>query len=262
MKSRIVFFTFSIVIFSSCGAGLLPDMSRSLDEPVVRKPEVSSFITENTISVRWKEDEGTDEFILYRKPDNLTADYEIVYRGSAREYTDTGVEGGAQYLYTLGNVRGTRHFGPSDAVLGVGSDVRRDEYEPNDGREEATELSTDITANIFFYAAYSGETVEDADWYVMTVPPKMQANIIFIQQDFLGSGPTHMDLYLENESRDHIDNGDTIVLANNTLAAKDLRFRISPNDQQFFTDYSLVGGALKVYVLKIHSFTSLSRGGV
>ena len=242
---------------SGCGIGLLSDMSRSLDDPVVREPDAESFVTENTITVRWEEDAGTDEFVLFRAVDSISPSYEIVYRGTSLEYADSGLDDGDRYLYALGNTRGTRLFGPSGAVLGVGSDVRRDEYEPNDERESATELSTDLTANIFFFSAYSGATAEDLDWYVVTVPPQRQANIVLVQRNLVGSGFSYMDIYIENESVEPITSGSAIAVPNYEFIEKEIRFRISPNAQRFFSAYSLAGGGLEVYDLSLSSITEI-----
>ena len=256
-RIEIAAFVLSQIAFAGCDAGLLLEMSRSIDDPVVREPEVDSFVTESTINVRWEADEGTDEFVLFRAVDNSTLSYEIVYRGTSLEYIDTGIGDGDRYLYTLGNARGSQIFGPSEAVMGVGSDVRRDEYEPNDTRENATELSTDLTANIFFYSAYSGETVEDTDWYVMSVPPRRQANIVLVQRGLSGTGSSYMDIYIENESVEPITSGSTIAIPNYEFTEKRILFRISPSAQQFYNAYSLAGGGLEVYDLSLSSVTEI-----
>ena len=120
----------------SCSEGLLGDMLRVLTDPVVEGPSVVSFGKEQTIEITWKADPGADEYILYKAEDALLPVYEILYQGTDLSLIDTDITAEHRYLYTLGKVRGTVLFGPSDPVMGVGSNVIQDDLEGNNVKEK------------------------------------------------------------------------------------------------------------------------------
>ena len=161
----------------SCSEGLLGDMLRVRTDPVVEGPSVVSFGKEQTIEITWKADPGADEYILYKAEDALLPVYEILYQGTDLSLIDTDITAEHRYLYTLGKVRGTVLFGPSDPVMGVGSNVIQDDLEGNNVKEKAAKLVWDLNANLFYYRSNNGEKLEDLDWYSITVPPRRKAMI-------------------------------------------------------------------------------------
>jgi len=201
--------------------GLLGDILRVNTDPVVEVPSVTSFEKEETIEITWNADPGADEYILYRAEDAVIPVYKILYQGTSLSLTDTDVTGEHRYLYTLGKVRGTVLFGPSDPTLGVGSNVIQDNLEGNNIKEKATILVWDLDSNLYYYRSNDGEEIEDLDWYSIYVPPRRKAMII-VTQDGLGSGAdSWMNYYLEGHVPETIVNSNAIRVMGLILGTKD-----------------------------------------
>jgi hypothetical protein len=124
----------------SCGAGLLSDMGRSLEDPRLAAPSVASFADEHRIDVSWAADADADLCVLERAPDAAVPSWETIYRGTGTRYADTKCSDQGRYLYRLTELRGERSFGPSEAVPGVAGATCRDALEPDDEEPEATPL--------------------------------------------------------------------------------------------------------------------------
>lgn len=253
----LVIIALSFIMFS-CSEGLLGDILRIITDPFVEVPSVVSFEKEETIEISWNADPGADEYILYRAVDTAIPVYEILYQGTDLFLFDTDVINGAgnRYLYTLGKVRGTKLFGPSDPALGVGSMVIQDELENNDIKGRATRLIWDLDANLFYYLSYSGAEVKDYDWYNVTVPPRRQANIVVTQEDLVVEN-TWMYFALEGHETDPIINNFEIPIKNYTYEEKVFYFIISPIHGSFYADPPAAGGGLINYHIFIKSITGL-----
>ncbi len=258
MKIRSLVIIVISLIMLSCSEGLLGDMLRVITDPVVEVPSVTSFVKEETIEISWDDDPGADEYILFRAVDTAVPVYEIIYQGTNLSVIDTDVINGAgnRYLFTLGKVRGTRLFGPSDPVLGVGSMVIQDELENNDTKVKSTKLIWDLDANLYYYLSYSGAEVEDYDWYNVTVPPRRQANIVITQENLVGLN-TWMYLSLEGHLPEIIANSTGIPLKNYSYEEKNFYFMISPIPAEFYADPPTAGGSLINYHIFVESITGL-----
>jgi len=257
MKIQLLLITFFLLFILSCSEGLLNDMLRVITDPVVEEPCVVSFEKEETIEISWNADAGADEYILYRAEDALTPVYEILYQGTRLSLTDTDVTGEHRYLYTLGKVRGTVLFGPSDPTLGMGSKVIQDNLEGNNVKEKATTLVWDLDANLYYYRSNDGEEIEDFDWYLLTVPPRRKAMII-VTQDGLGSGAdSWMNYYLEGHVTETIINSNAIPVENYSYDEKTFYFLISPKSSEFIGEPTLGGGGLINYRVSLNSIQSL-----
>ena len=245
------------LVMLSCSEGLLSDMLRVNTDPVVELPSVVSFEKEETIEISWNADSGADEYILFRAEDALLPVYEIIYQGTGLSLTDTDITGEHRYLYTLGKVRGTLLFGPSDPILGVGSNVIQDNLEENNVKEMAAKLVWDLDANLYFYRSNNGEEIEDYDWYFVTVPPRRKAMII-VTQSGIGSGAdSWMEYYLEGHVTETIVNSNAIPIENYSYEEKTFYFLISPNSSEFIGDPTLGGGGLINYRVSLNSIQSL-----
>lgn len=257
MKIRPLIIVVFLLFTLSCSESLLNDMLRANRDPVVELPSVVSFEKEEIIEIRWNADPGAEEYILYRAEDTLTPVYEIVCQGTSLSLTDTDVTDEHRYLYTLGKVRGTELFGPSDPVLGVGSSVIQDNLERNNVKEAAAELVWDLDANLYYYRSNNGEEIEDYDWYFVTVPPRRKAMII-VTQSGMGSGAdSWMEYYLEGHVTETIINSNAVSIENYSYDEKNFYFLISPNSSEFIGDPTLGGGGLINYRVSLNSIQSL-----
>lgn len=248
-----------MAFLASCGDGLFFDMDRVNRDPVISKPAARSFIDEYRIYVTWDADEAADEYVLFRAEDTAFSTYSIVYRGTDTSYTDLDRGDDIRYLYTLGKIKGQQLFGPSDPVLGVGSSVCRDEHEENDDKNLAVLLLSGLTANIYYYQDSNGNNIEDIDWYSITIPPHMRANILIVQTSFIGdpSENSPMFFYLEGSDPYPIVSDATNPVENLTNEEKTYLFRVSPDPSEFVSNPDLSGGALIDYKVILHSIENL-----
>lgn len=251
----LIIFLFSLLLLS-CSEGLLGDMLRVITDPVVVEPSVTSFEKEETIKITWNADPGADEYILYKAEDAFLPVYEIIYQGPELSVSDTDVNDENLYIYTLGKVRGTKLFGPSDPVLGVGSTVLKDEHETNDKKENSTRLVWDLDANLYYYISHNRSEVKDYDWYHVTVPPNRQANIVLVQNGLV-IGNTWMNFSLESQPPEPITNNQAIHIRNTTLEEKTYNFLISPIPEDFYGDPPTSSGSLINYRIFVDSITGI-----
>ncbi len=246
-----------ISVFVSCREGLLTDMERVIEDPVVVRPGVDSFSEEGVIKISWEEDLGADEYVLYRAVDTAVPVYGIIYRGSNLLFEDRGVETGNRYLYTLAKIRGERVFGPSGASLGAESGIVLDEYEDNGTKEKATLLEWDLQSNLYYYQSYGEEKIEDYDWYRVEVPPRRKAMVV-VTQDGLNSGDSSWIIfYLEGHTSFTVTNGDAVEIPNYNYETKELYFCISPRASGFVTDLTKGGGGFITYTVSLSQITGI-----
>jgi len=241
----------------SCSEGLLSDMLRVNTDPVVEEPIVSSFEKEETIEIFWNTDPGADEYILYRAEDSLIPVYEILYQGTSCSLIDTDITGEHRYLYTLGKIRGTVLFGPSDPILGVGSNVIQDKLEGNNIKEKASPLVWDLDANLYYYRSYNDEEIEDMDWYSVSIPPRRKAMIVVTQEGLASGADSWMNFYLEGHVTETIVNSNAISVENYSYEETIFYFLFSPNSSEFIGDPTLGGGGLINYRVSLNSIQSL-----
>lgn len=246
-----------IGVFSGCAEGLLLDrMLRPNRDPEVNAPEVISFEKENLISVRWREDTAADSYILHRALDGVKLNWEQIYIGRALRYDDTEVPHGQRRFYRMSAARGEKVFGPSADVMGVGADMRRDDYEPNDTRGQAALLTADLSATLWFFTANNGREMVDTDWYKVRVPPRRQANIIVT--DTVNTGKDKYILqYRDGSNVTEVVSGFAFALPNRGYREAEMMLRITPNPQTFYKNQGLAGGRIITYDISLHSITEL-----
>jgi len=248
------------LLAASCGGGLLSELGRPLGDPSTAAPAVASFIAENRVEVSWPVDVNTDQFILERAADAAALSFQAVYTGTDTTYTDTQCSDQERYLYRLTRTRGTRSFGPSEAVMGVASSVCRDSLEPNDQEAAATPLGSTLAANLYYYCSLAqpaGVSLvqQDVDWYAVSVPAHRQANIVVTQGSLAGgSVSTWMYFYLKGANPVQIVNNQAIPLPNYADQAVSFRFKVYPVPSSFTVGG---GGSLITYTISLNSITSL-----
>ncbi len=249
------------LLFSSCsGDGLLHEMSRTLGDPDLVMPAVSSFVTENHIKLSWPADANADQYILQKALDATNPVYSVAYSGTGTQYDDMRCNDQERYLYRLTKTRGDRSFGPWDAVMGVASAVCRDALEPNDIESQATTLTSAFAANLYYYSSEAQQNgavlvQQDVDWYSVSVPPHRQANIV-ITQDGLSTGSVNTWMYFYQKSFNPVQivNNQAIVVRNySDTATQTFLFKIYPIPSSFAVNG---GGSLITYTVSLNSITS------
>ena len=246
-----------LLFLVSCSQGLLSDLSRVITDPVVKVPKVVSFTNDDSVIVSWDKDPGADEYLLYRALDVSVPVYDRVYRGRELTFEDRDTTEGYRYLYTLTKVRGTKLFGPSDAVLGVVSGVVPDSLEDNNTKDKASHLEWDLQSNLYYYQAYGNEKLVDYDWYSVTVPPRRKAIIVITQDGLAGGAASWMTYSQEGHSSATATNGDGIEIPNYTYGEKTFYFRISPRASEFVSDLTRGGGGFINYTVSLNQITGL-----
>jgi hypothetical protein len=247
-------------LMCSCGDGFLPDAGRALGDPAVVAPAVTSFVKENYVEVSWPQDANADHYILQRAQDSATPIYAEIYTGSGTAYEDANCTDQGRYLYRMIRTRGTKSFGPSDAVMGVASAVSRDALEPNDSESEATTLTSTLAANLYYYSSVVQQNgapmvEQDVDWYSVSIPPHRKANIV-VTQDGLQGGSTNtwMYFYLKGANPAQIVNNQAIVITNySDVSAMTFLFKIYPIPSSFAVNG---GGSLITYTVSLNSIMS------
>ena len=254
--SRLRAAAFAMLVLAGCGPDLLVDLDRVEDDPVVTAPSAASFAAELTIDVSWDTDPGADRYVLERAADAVAPVWAQVYAGIGTALRDTSCADQGRYLYRLTKTRGSRSFGPSAAVLGVGSATRADALEPNDTESLATDLAYDRSANLYYYRSYSAEVVQDRDWYTVTVPPRRIAEIV-VTQAGLAATDTYMMFALTGSVPQQIINNAALPIANSAYEARTFAFQIYPNPDEFVAGPSLAGGSTIDYTVSLYRIVSL-----
>jgi hypothetical protein len=240
----------------------LPELDRVLRDPQPSPPRVSCLQQELRIEVSWDADPAAEGFVLERVEDSLVQAYAVVYRGRGTSYTDTDCQDQGRYLYQLSKARGSRLFGPSEAVLGVASDTCSDELEPNDDEAEATELGDfPRQANLFYFRAtpglHPGEVLQDADWFWLQIPPQWTANILITQAGLpQGSEYTYLYFYRKAATPIHVVNNQLIAVTNSSPLAQRICFELYLDPADFILEPTLGGGTLVDYTVSLHSLTA------
>lgn len=244
-----------LLLFAGCSDGLLTEMDRLAADPEIVSPETASFQEELTVSVSWDEDEAADEYVLRRAEDSAgVLSYGILYEGPLNHYRDTDVADEGRYLYTLAKKKGNREFGPSRPVLGVGSDCIGDIWEPNNTKEQAAGLDHELVANSFYYEdAATHSTVQDTDWYTISIPPRSSASIVVVQSDPIpAQNSSHLSYLVEGRGpAETIASGVLYPIENTGLSPATFLFCIRPRAEECREELTLSGGTLIKYTLEI-----------
>ncbi len=256
---RIAAVCLTLIGLSCCGAGLLDEMDRVTADPTISAPKAVSFVTENQIGLSWDSDKAADLYVLERANDAPNPAYKEVYRGTAVSFTDADVADQSRFLYRLNKVKGEKAFGPSGAVMGIGSATCGDVHEPNDTWDQATPIDYHgCFSNLFYYRSYSGLEVQDADWYSVIVPPAKNANIVVTQitPGITGQTATYMYRYLKGTPPEQIINSLMFQIPNPNQHPETFIFKIFPEPPAFFNDPTLAGGTVIYYKIWLESITS------
>jgi len=251
-----------LLLAPGCSQGLLPELNRVLRDPAVSSPQVSSLDREYRIEISWEADPAAEQYALERAEDAMAGGYAEIYRGSDTSYSDTDCQDQGRYLFRLTKTRGNRVFGPSGAVLGVGSATCKDELEPNDSEQQATELAYDRRANLSYYRAtpslYPGRELQDTDWYWLDIPPHRIASLLITQVGLPpGSEYTFLYFYQKGTTPLHVINNQLIAVPNPSPETRRIFFKLYLNPADFIVEPTLGGGTLVDYTLSLYSILSM-----
>lgn len=245
------------LLFSSCSDVFADYALRTYSDPADEVPSADSFREENTVFLDWKEDEGADEYFLYRAVDHQTLNFQLVYRGTGLSYRDTDLNTLSRYVYRLDKSRGTRLFCGTHLAHAYASQVRRDSCEPNDDMSHARHLESDFLYLNSYYGIYHDDyTVRDEDWFFVTVPPRRKAEIVLEQKD-LSAGARDTDFFylVPGNSPCSVSQNIAFDIPNEAYEARKIYFKI------YIKDNAVVQGHLKCedYTLSLRSITYLSN---
>ncbi|VDB00284.1 hypothetical protein S1OALGB6SA_1359 [Olavius algarvensis spirochete endosymbiont] len=263
----IVVMLFILFLVTGCTGGLLEEMDRTNKDPFDGGLHTVCFEKEGMVSLSWEEDPGTDEYLILRGQDSGSTgepEWKTAYRGRKLSWTDKGLANDERRIYTLQKKRGKRFFRSTTAALGVGSEVIRDIYEPNDSREWAKELTHVIEGNVQHYRSYNyskyGKSLEysDTDWYYVRIPTGRKATITLTQKDIRSSEPINLAVFSERASRNlEVESGVPFTLENREIVERTFRFRIKPTN--IFGPTLGAGGKTVSYELKLDSISILTE---
>jgi hypothetical protein len=244
-----------IIILSSCSNDLFDVLNKNNIEPAISKPNVTSFKAENEIIVDWAGDSGADSYCLYRdlNPDGTFA--AKIYQGNSLSYIDDQTIDGTRYYYKLSKMKGLKEFDKSDCVMGVGSAIVCDAYENDDTKDMAKEFVNTLDANIFYYKDASGNTLEDTDWYWVTIGPRQYMTIRITLVSNLSN--QEITFGLEGASPINIISNNTYEIRNNDYSTRQFRFVIAINRDNFLGSSSPSGGRLGFYQIQFVQINNL-----
>ena len=257
---KIIYFFCAAMIFSSCNDGLFGTLNRTTLDPFTEIPTVISFLESHSITVKWTEDEGADEYILERALDSIMPVFSEVYRGNATEYVDRNKSDETLYLYRLSKRRGQKTFPASDPALGVSTLTTRDSHEENNDEKKATYLSYyTLSANMPFYRAYNGLTVSDADWYCVDIPPRWMVSIVIVDLKIEYGTETHFRAYIKDTPPQDVIQSYPFHITNYENFPARHYFKIYPKEGKYIDAMGGgAGGAVVDYTIQIIQFLPMS----
>jgi hypothetical protein len=224
-----------IITLFSCSNDLYSNVYKLDIEPEVTKPNVHSLAQENIIIIDWGIDSAADEYILFRDTAPNGDFDQAVYHGKELSYTDDQVTSETFYYYKLAKRQGARIFDKSGYAYGITNVIKKDAYENNDTIDNAKLIDIVTDANIFYYKDNYGNTVEDRDWYYVTLSSRRILTITI--DDYLPQPYNNeLNFNVETDVPAVINMGPSISIYNTAYTEKDIRFQVSLNKGAILTN--------------------------
>lgn len=228
-------------ILVSCEPSLFGNiLFRTIEDPFDDCPVADSISVKKTVLLSWKEDEGCDEFLLYRAEDHDNLKFELVYNGNNTSFDDKDVEENCNYIYRLDKKRGNAIFIGKKYAYGYGASCIKDSYEPNDNKENAVFLDYDLICNTTAVKYITNKkTYLDEDWFYVTIPPHRIAELLITQEN-INKADTDTDLKIQQlgKKAETVRQMSAISIENPTDERKDFYFYIFPNETKLFSGWS------------------------
>jgi hypothetical protein len=175
MNRIIVILTLLLILtFTGCSNDLLNEMHEDI---VISEPSdifVHSFKVERAIWIEWEPDRGAEEYVLL-KSTSSTGTFVEIWNGQDTFYRDESVDLGTFYYYQISKKQGRLEFLNEEYGYGVCGHEQEDGFEPNDTQTTGVHFNDITFANIYLYEGPGMDTVEDRDWYYVTIPKRSYA---------------------------------------------------------------------------------------
>jgi hypothetical protein len=233
---------------------VITEYARTRPLPFGDTPTVENFRPSGDIFISWRYDDGVDSYILMRRDDPPTVDFEPVYTGNELHYLDTGVitvQQQGRYVYKLYKKRNEIIYRWDDKLAyGVAEWLQEDKQEPNNTEESATILESDMQATLYCYGFYNSNYIlEDIDWYKVNIPPKTDAYIAINYTKEVYS--EYLSLYIPDTELTPIVHAISFHVRNNDIVQKYVPFAIVPTKSKFLPSPTGEGGAILAYNIKL-----------
>lgn len=248
-------FAAAVLMLSGCSNELYNLMERTSEPPVESKPEVSSFLTPLELHLTWDADEGADEYFIYRDTSPSGSFNQLMYNGTATSYTDSHLTDNFWYYYKLTKRRGKEIFTPTLCGCGIATMTQEDMYEPNNTKQTATPFPNAIVSNIYFYQDGTGNSIEDVDWYSVTVGARTRYTLMIDTFDNLVD--EDITFNLESQPVDTVVSGEEYSIGNYEYVPRTFYFQIAVNRGKFVTDPFSAGGKIGSYRIKFMTTTDV-----
>ena len=241
-----------LFILLGCDSGLYTLVSRPQKDPDTFEIKVDSFSKEYEIYCKWECDELTDKYILMRSEDSTNLHFNEVYRGESISYIDCDLKDNTKYIYRLDKVRGNKKFIGNKYFLGIFSEKKDDEYEPNNSTGTATFLESPKQGNAYYYTSEKGIIVSDIDWYWVRIKANRQVNLTLTYD---AAKPVFRVILPPNGNEKCPADNEAFQIRNDTNEERAFYFSIQIDKATFQPTNS---AAFFTYTLKLVSETAIS----
>ena len=248
-----VFFT-TLHLLISCSNNTFEEiLFRSNEDPFYETLITDSLSLENTVFLKWREDENADGFFLMKADDKSNLVFKCIYEGRETAYTDTAVLTDCRYVYRLDKKRGNKYFEGKAYSYGYGCQTRNDLYENNDTEENAALLDNDLICNLPCVQYITEGVLQiDADWFYLPIPPRRTAEILVSQKGLSNTakGTTTSLMFQERgKTSEQIKEKTALCISNSTNRTENFYFKIFPDSTNLFTESS--GTAVFEYTVSL-----------
>jgi hypothetical protein len=221
--------------------------------PFYETPTVESFSDDTKVHISWNADIGADIYRIDRRddtPSNGWSGWKAIYNGtelSCEDNTANYDAGYQRYEYRLVKIRNENAYYTeyNTGTLAVTTRTAKDPHEPNDDYWNATLLDSNLGSNIYSFRFSDGRTLEDRDWYKVSIPAGKIANISIWYE----SGNDEMlQVYEPSKLEATVRDNYPFQIKNESTVQQFVYFAIIP-DRTKFIDSGYPGGQLINYTI-------------
>lgn len=233
-------------LLSAIGSSCIQNVNDGTDDANWDELEMNSFREKRTITVAWKGSGKAEEYILYRAQDEVNGigEYEEIYRGKGRNYSDKDVKDDIRYVYRVDMIKdGNEHRGEHTGI-GVGSNAEIDFNEPNNRKEDAAALGALKSGAMYYFRFSDMRELSDIDWYRVKVGGNKTV-YVQIQEDGAAKMTTLM-MSIEGKEAFFVEQGKWYELQNKEKTANELYVEIKA-DKESYVETGMTGGTIRGY---------------
>lgn len=259
MRKSIII-TAALFLLCSCSQNAFEEMLfRTTGDPFYDVPLTDSLSLEHTIFLSWKNDEGSDRYILMRSCDQPVLSFECVYEGTETGWIDSGIPDGKRYVYRLDKVRGKKYFEGKDYAYGYSSDCRKDAWENNDTEERAVRLEHDLICSLPCVRYLTdGKEELDCDWFYIEIPPRRNADIVVSQsnlEDATEGAVTNIMVQPVGKESELVRQKKAVRISNASYDTGKFLFKVYPDTTQLFDASGISVIGYTVSLKQIYDYT-------